>query len=134
MDAERAPQHQADAVKTKSRGRCVLMSMQSQHVPCEAYCTTRARARKEGFLVVTSKHVVYKLVFPGESISARTSTVQCSAWEFATSIVLLLMAEEFRATLERQGAASIHRARPIQRCFVWSSRHHMQWISLEQTV
>jgi hypothetical protein len=132
MDSERASRHWTDAIETELCGRGVLLCVQSQHVPCELSSTTRAWARIEVFFVMTSKHVVYELVFPCKSISACTSTVQCSAREFALNFVLLLMAEEFSATAKRQGAASIHRARPSQWCLVGSSRLHMQKSRVER--
>ena len=114
MDAERASRHRIDTIETESRGRCVLVSVQIQHVPCEACYTARARACEESFFAMTSKHVVYKLVFLGESIPACTSTVQCSAREFATSIVLLLMTKELSAALECSRTATSDVAHPSQ--------------------
>lgn len=114
MDAERASRHRTDTIETESCGGCVLLTVQIQHVPCEACYTARARACEESVFVMTSKHVVDKLILPGKPTLSHPSTALCSAWVIATSIVLLLMTEEFSAALVSLGAAAVHVTRPSQ--------------------
>jgi hypothetical protein len=132
MDSERASRHWTDAIETELRGRRILLSVQSQHVPCKAYCAAGGRTCKEGLFVMTSKHVVDQLVLSCETALAYSWTVVGSAWVLATSIMHLLMTEEFSAASVSPRATAIYRARPSRRCLVGSLEHHMQKSRVER--